>query len=38
MDAIRNEIHNGDNIVLLPNTPNNSDIRMYSEEKQNDEI
>ena len=38
MNAIRNEIHNRDNIIQLQHTPNDSNIRMHIKEKQNDEI
>ena len=38
MKAIRNEICNRDNILYNYNTANDSDIRMYFKEKQNDEI
>ena len=38
MKAIRNEVHNRDNIVQLQSTPNDSYTRMYIKEKQNGEI
>ena len=32
MNAIRNEIHNRDNIIQLRHTPNDSSVRMYIKE------